>query len=52
MHIKQAILATLASPKPLVRGQIANILSVIAKIEIPREEWNDLVPNLCNNSTS
>jgi importin subunit beta-1 len=42
----------LASPKPLVRNQIANILSAIASIEIPRKEWDDLVPNLCNNSTS
>jgi len=35
-----------------VRSQIANILSAIASIEIPRNEWEDLIPNLCNNSTS
>jgi len=51
-QIKMAILATLASPKALVRGQIANVLASIASIEIPRKEWDDLVPNLCNNSTS
>jgi len=47
-----AILATLASPKTLVRGQIANILAAIASIEIPRKEWDELIPNLCQNSTS
>jgi len=47
-----AILATLASPKSLVRNQIANILASIASIEIPRKEWDDLIPNLCTNSTS
>lgn len=47
-----AILATLASPKALVRNQIANILASIASIEIPRKEWDDLIPNLCNNSTN
>ena len=51
-HVKTAILATLASPKSLVRAQIANILSAIASLEIPRREWDDLIPNLCNNSTS
>ena len=47
-----AILATLASTKVLVRNQIANILAAIASIEIPRKEWDDLIPNLCNNSTN
>lgn len=47
-----AVLATLASPKSLVRSQIANILAAIASIEIPRKEWDDLIPNLCTNSTS
>jgi importin subunit beta-1 len=51
-QIKTAILATLASPKALVRNQVANILSAIASIEIPRKEWDSLIPNLCNNSTS
>ena len=51
-NIKMAILATLASSKVLVRNQIANILAAIASIEIPRKEWDDLIPNLCNNSTN
>jgi len=51
-QIKMAVLATLASPKTLVRNQIANILASIASIEIPRKEWDELIPNLCENSTS
>jgi importin subunit beta-1 len=31
---------------------VANILAQIAAIEIPRQEWDELVPNLCQNSTS
>jgi importin subunit beta-1 len=31
---------------------VANILASIASIEIPRKEWDDLIPNLCSNSTS
>lgn len=49
-QIKTAILATLISPKPAVRGQIANLLAQIGKIEIPRKEWDDLVPSMCTNS--
>ena len=29
---------------------MANIVASIASIEIPRNEWNDLLPNLCNNA--
>jgi len=47
-----AILASLASPKHLVRSQVANVISSIASIEIPRQEWDDLIPNLCSNSSS
>ena len=48
--MRVAILATLASPKSLVRRQIAQILSSIASIEVPRKEWGDLLPSLCNNA--
>lgn len=51
-QIKTAILATLASPKTNVRNQIANILAQIGKIEIPRKEWDDLIPSMCTNSKS
>lgn len=45
-------MATLASPKAPIRNQVASILAQIAAIEIPRKEWDDLIPNLCSNSTS
>ena len=48
--IKEAILATLASEHALVRGQIASIVAAIASIEIPRQEWEGLVPNLATNA--
>ena len=51
-NMKMALLATLATPKAVVRNQIANILAAIASIEIPRKEWDDLIPSLCANSTS
>jgi importin subunit beta-1 len=51
-QMKVAILATLASPKGLVRRQIAQILSAIASIEIPRKEWDELIPNLCTNASN
>jgi importin subunit beta-1 len=49
--IKTAILATLASPKTLIRNQIASLLAQIGKIEIPRKEWDDLITVMCTNST-
>ena len=48
--MKEAILATLASPSSLVRRQIAQVLSAIASIEIPRREWDELIPSLSANS--
>ena len=49
-HMKEAILATLASPDSLVRGQVANVISAIAGIEIPRKEWHSLINVLCLNA--
>ena len=49
-NIKGAIVATLASPSQLVRGQIASLTATIAAIEIPRGEWTDLINNLCTNA--
>ena len=48
--MKQAILGTLASPQAVVRNQIANLIAGIASIDIPNQQWDDLVPNLCHNS--
>lgn len=51
-QMKVAILATLASPQSKVRRQIAQILSSIASIEVPRKEWDELIPSLCTNSSN
>jgi len=51
-QMKMAILATLASPEVKVRRQVAQILSSIAAIEIPRSEWDELIPSLCTNADS
>ena len=45
-QMKQAILGTLASPVQIVRSQVASLIAAIASLEIPRREWDDLVPNL------
>ena len=47
-----AILATLASPEVKVRRQVAQILASIATIEIPRNEWDELIPSLSTNAES
>jgi len=49
-QVKEAIIAMLASPQALVRSQIANVVAAIASIEIPRNEWLDLLPILCTNA--
>ena len=49
-QMKEAIISVLASPQTLVRGQVANVISAIAAIEIPRKEWASLIPNLCINA--
>jgi len=45
--IKDAIMNTLACPSNVVRGQIASLVAAIATIEIPRQEWPELIPGLC-----
>jgi len=44
------MLANLASPSNKLRAQVANAIATIARIEIPRREWLELIPNLCNNA--
>jgi len=46
-HIKMAILATLASNSNAVRKSVAQCISAIASIEIPRKEWDEILPVLC-----
>ena len=49
-QIKEAILATLASNEVLVRNQVSVVISAIASMEIPRKEWDSLIPYLCVNA--
>jgi importin subunit beta-1 len=49
-NIKAAMLANLAAPSNVLRSQVANAIATIAKIEIPRREWLELIPNLCTNA--
>lgn len=49
-QMKEAFLGTLNSPEKLVRNAVANLIAAIASIEIPRSEWDALLPNLCTNS--
>jgi len=48
--VKEALIMSLMCPSSVVRTQIANAIATIAKIEIPRKEWMDLIPNLSTNS--
>lgn len=51
-NVKQAMLANLVSHSSLVRKQVGSAIATIASIEIPRREWLDLIPNLCDNSVN
>lgn len=44
------MLANLASQSSVVRKQVGSAIAAIASIEIPRKEWLELIPNLCDNS--
>ena len=45
--VKTQFMKTLGSPKSVVRSQIAQILAAIASIELPKNEWPELIPTLC-----
>ena len=49
-HMKQAFLGTLNSPEKPVRNAVANLIAAIASIELPRKEWDDLLPSLTATS--
>ncbi|KAK9764087.1 karyopherin Kap95 [Basidiobolus ranarum] len=51
-QVKQAVLATLASPDLKAGTVAAQAVSAIAAIEIPRGEWLDLIQVLLGNVTS
>lgn len=39
----------MAAKSAIVRTQVAYAVANIASIEVPRKEWLDLIPNLCDN---
>jgi importin subunit beta-1 len=44
------MLANLAAKSGTVRTQVAYAVATIASIEIPRQEWLEIIPNLCQNA--
>jgi importin subunit beta-1 len=44
------MLANLAAKSGTVRTQVANAVATIAAIEVPRQEWLEIIPNLCQNA--
>ena len=48
--MKQAIIAQLADPDKNVRNQVSGVVAGISSLDIPRGEWSDLIPMLCNNA--
>lgn len=48
--IKTRFLESLKTQKAIVRSQITGILAAIACIEIPRNEWDELIPTLCTSA--
>jgi importin subunit beta-1 len=48
--MKEAILTTLASSSSSVRSSVASLIATISAIEIPRKEWEDLIPKLCQGA--
>jgi importin subunit beta-1 len=51
VNAKGAILSNLVCPSSLVRSQVASLVAAIARIEIPRGEWLELISILCTNAT-
>lgn len=44
------MLANLAAKTATVRSQVAYAVATIASIEVPRQEWLEIIPNLCQNA--
>ena len=50
VEIKNRFVGSLKTQKANVRSQISSILAAIACIELPRGEWDELIPTLCAQS--
>ncbi len=51
-QIKTALLTTLGSSNVRVGAATAQVVSAIAAIELPRNEWSDLISQLLSNVTT
>lgn len=50
-QIKQALVASLVNPSSVVRSGISQCIAAIAKIELPRKQWMDLIHTMASNAT-
>lgn len=49
--IKQLILSTLASEKPIIRKSVSSVIASLVRIEMPiSQNWADLLPALCQDN--
>jgi importin subunit beta-1 len=51
-QLKTALLTTLGSSNVRVGAATAQVVSAIAAIELPRNEWSDLISQLLSNVTT
>lgn len=51
-NIKQALMAQLITENLVVRRQVSAAIAQIARIEIPRKEWLELLANLSGNASN
>ncbi|KAH3762803.1 importin beta subunit [Pelomyxa schiedti] len=51
-QVKTIIMQVLSSPVADARHSAAQIINCIAQIELPRKEWPELMPTLCQNATT
>ncbi|RKP07815.1 armadillo-type protein [Thamnocephalis sphaerospora] len=51
-QVKQTVLQTLATPNPSVGNNVAQVVAAIAAIELPQNQWPELIARLLENVTS
>ncbi|CAR25358.1 karyopherin beta [Lachancea thermotolerans CBS 6340] len=51
-HIRQLALAALATPEPRVANASAQLIAAIATIELPRNQWPDLMKIMVDNTAA
>lgn len=51
LHVKGSLLMTLGSPVPDAHRSSSQVIAKVASIEIPRQEWPELIVSLLGNMT-